>query len=113
MSVISGIGTTTFEPFSRICRRNTKGVLYDFSIYGASEGLFAACDEIESEKQLLLVESCYYEFIPTDDKNRILSLNELEVGKEYIILITNQAGLYRLLASGENNHSGTREFSQF
>ena len=95
MSVISGIGTTTFEPFSRICRRNTKGVLYDFSIYGASEGLFAACDEIESEKQLLLVESCYYEFIPTDDKNRILSLNELEVGKEYIILITNQAGLYR------------------
>ena len=69
--------------------------MYDFSIYGASEGLFAACDEIESEKQLLLVESCYYEFIPTDDKNRILSLNELEVGKEYIILITNQAGLYR------------------
>lgn len=97
MSVICGIGTSTFTPFSKLARKYTKGIPFDFSIYGASEGLFAAVDELESPKQLMLVDSCYYEFIPqdTEDESVTLSLDELEVGKEYEIVITNQAGLYR------------------
>lgn len=95
MSVISGIGTASFVPFTNIARRYTKDIPFDFSIYGASEGLFAACDRLESDKQLLLTDSCYYEFIPVENENVILSLDELEIGKEYEIIITNQAGLYR------------------
>lgn len=94
-SIISGIGTTTFSAYSKLARNYTKGVPYEYSIYGASEGLFAACDEAECEKQLLLVDSCFYEFIPVDDQDKIFSIDELEIGKEYIIIITNQAGLYR------------------
>lgn len=95
LSVISGIGTSTFEPFSRIARRYTTGIPFDFSIYGASEGMMAAVDELESPKQLLLVDGCYLEFIPEDDPESILSIDELEVGHEYEIVLTNQAGLYR------------------
>ena len=95
MSAICGIGTSTFEQFYKLSRTMTGDIPYDFSIYGASEGLFAAVDELNSAKQLMLVESCFYEFIPTEDESRILCLDELEVGKEYEIIITTQSGLYR------------------
>lgn len=95
LSVLCSIGTSTFAPFAKIARRYTKDVPFDFSIYGASEGLFAAVDELDSPDQLLLVDSCFYEFIPVDDESKLLLLDELEVGKEYEIIITNQAGLYR------------------
>ena len=95
MQVIGAIGTSTFEPFTKLARQNTEGIIFDYSIYGASEGLFAAVDEPEIKRQLLLVDSCYYEFIPVEDEEKILPLDELEVGREYEIVITNQAGLYR------------------
>ncbi|MBR0418502.1 MAG: GH3 auxin-responsive promoter family protein, partial [Erysipelotrichaceae bacterium] len=44
---------------------------------------------------MVSIDSCYYEFIPVDDETKILSLDELEIGKEYEIVITNQAGFYR------------------
>jgi hypothetical protein len=43
----------------------------------------------------MLVDSCYYEYIPVDDEDSVLSLDELEIGKEYELIITNQAGFYR------------------
>ena len=95
MSVICGIGTSTFEQFYRLSKTITGDIPYDFSIYGASEGLFAAVDELNSPRQLLLVRSCFYEFIPVEDESSILCLDELETGKEYEIIITNLAGLYR------------------
>lgn len=95
LAVISGIGTSTFAPFSKIARNYTAGIPFDFSIYGASEGMMAAVDELESAKQLLLVDGCYMEFIPESDQDKILAIDELEVGEEYEIVLTNQAGLYR------------------
>lgn len=95
MSVICGIGTSTFEQFYKLSKTMTGDIPYDFSIYGASEGLFAAVDEVDSPEQLMLAESCFYEFIPIDEESRILCLDELEVGKEYEIIVTTQSGLYR------------------
>lgn len=95
LCVISGIGTSTFTPFTKILRNYTEGIPFDFSIYGASEGLVAACDELESPKQLVLVDGNYYEFIPTDNEDEIYSLDELEVGREYEIVVTNTSGFYR------------------
>jgi hypothetical protein len=95
LCVISGIGTSTYAPFAELARKYSKDILFDFSIYGATEGLFAACDRIGDGRQLMLPDSCYYEFIPVDDESRIFSITELEVGRDYEIVITNQAGLYR------------------
>ena len=95
LSVMYGIGSASFLPFVKIARNYTEGIPYDFSIYGASEGLFAIADRVDELNQLLLVDSCYYEFIPIDDETKILSLDELEKEKDYEIIITNQCGLYR------------------
>ena len=95
MSVIFGIGTATFEPFTEMLKKWAGDVPLDLAFYAASEGLLAACDALNDKKQLLLVDSCYYEFLPVDGGDTILSLDQLEVGKQYQIVITNQAGLYR------------------
>ena len=99
MSVMCGIGTSTFTPFSKKARKLAEGVPFDYSIYGASEGLFAAVDELDCPDQLMLVDSCYYEFIPQNEEGGeediILGIDELEEGREYEIVITNQSGFYR------------------
>ncbi|MBR0308228.1 MAG: GH3 auxin-responsive promoter family protein [Mogibacterium sp.] len=95
MSVICGIGTSTFEQFYKLSKSMTGDIPYDFSIYGASEGLFAAVDELNSPKQLMLVESCFYEFVPVEDESKVLCIDELEIGQKYEIIVTTQSGLYR------------------
>lgn len=95
IGALYGIGTSTFTPFAKATRKYAHNVPFDYSIYGASEGLFAAVDALNSAPQLMLPDSCFYEFIPVDDPDTILELDELTVGQEYEIIITNQAGLYR------------------
>ena len=95
MSVIYGISGSIYTGYANNVRKITKDIPFDCSIYGASEGLFATPNNLDVEKRLLVVDSCYFEFIPLDDESKILSLDELELGKEYEIVITNQAGLYR------------------
>ena len=95
LSVMYGIGSASFAPFAKMARAYTGDIPYDYSIYGASEGLFASTVALEDPRQLMLVDSCYYEFIPVEDESKILSINELEIGREYEIVVTNQSGLYR------------------
>ncbi len=96
MTVISSIGNASFRPSSEYIRALAEGIPLDFSIYGASEVLVAACYELENTDMQLLTDSCYYEFIRFGDENEeILGISELTAGEKYEILITNQAGLYR------------------
>ena len=96
MTVISSIGNASFRPSSEYIRSLADGIPLDFSIYGASEALVAACYELENTDMQLLTDSCYYEFIRYGDENEnILGIGELTAGEKYEILITNQAGLYR------------------
>ena len=48
---------------------------------------------------VLAVQSNFYEFIPKEDidrsNRRLLLCNELEIGKEYLLVVTTAAGLYR------------------
>lgn len=96
LTVICGIGNASFKPAADYIRSFAKGVSFDFSIYGASEGLVAACYELENTDMQLLTDSCFYEFIPYGEPDtNVLTLDKLEKGKQYEILITTQAGLYR------------------
>ena len=99
LTVLCSIGNASFKPAADYVRRFSAGVPFDFSIYGASEALVAACCELEDTRMQLLTDSCFYEFIPaeeTDDENRrLLTLDQLEDGQKYEVLITTRAGLYR------------------
>lgn len=96
LTMISSIGNASFKPAADYVRAVAGDVRFDFSIYGASEGLVAACYELENTNMQLLTDSCFYEFIPAGEENgEVLTLSQLEAGKQYEILITTQAGLYR------------------
>jgi hypothetical protein len=71
-----------------------------YEVYNASEGYFAVQDRLDKKGMLLLLDNhIYYEFIPLDqEKNlnpKVLNLSEVEVGKDYCIVITNSSGLWR------------------
>lgn len=65
--------------------------------YAASEGYMAMPVTLNANDYVLLPRSLIYEFIPVDapEGTRPLFMNELEVGKDYEIIVTNFSGLYR------------------
>lgn len=96
LTFICGIGNASFKPAADAVRALSDGVPFDFSIYGCSEGLIAACYKLDCTEMQLLTDSCFYEFIPTDGpEGKVLTIDQLEQGKKYEILITTQSGLYR------------------
>ncbi len=71
-----------------------------YEIYNASEGFFAIQDHNNSKELLLMLDyGIFYEFIPMDTygtaKQKVIPLSEVEVGKNYAIIITTNAGLWR------------------
>ena len=71
-----------------------------YEIYNASEGFFACQDRNDSKELLLMLDyGIFYEFIPMDTygtpEEKIIPLGEVETGKNYAVVITTNAGLWR------------------
>ena len=71
-----------------------------YEIYNASEGFFAIQDQNDSSELLLMLDyGIFYEFIPMPtygtSKEKVIPLSEVEIGKNYAVLITTNAGLWR------------------
>ncbi len=71
-----------------------------WEVYNASEGYFGTQSELDADDMLLLLDNgVYYEFIPMEEWNnenpKTITLEEVEVGKNYAILITTNSGLWR------------------
>jgi len=96
-------GGVSFEPY----REQYKKVLpkADFKyyeIYNASEGFFAIQDSNYSNELLLMLDyGIFYEFIPMDTfgtlNQRVIPLSEVQLNKNYALVITTNAGLWRYL----------------
>jgi hypothetical protein len=74
--------------------------MYYLETYNASEGFFGIQDQVNSEEMLLMLDyGIYYEFLPLehlcDDHPQTLSLGEVELQKNYAIIISTNAGLWR------------------
>ena len=68
--------------------------------YNASEGFFGMQDQPDSDELLLLLDyGIFYEFILTEDLEkenpRVISLEGVEVGKNYALMISTNGGLWR------------------
>ncbi len=73
-----------------------------YEIYNASEGFFAIQDQNDCNELLLMLDyGIFYEFIPMDtfgtSNEKIIPLSQVEIGKNYAIVITTNAGLIRYL----------------
>ncbi len=73
-----------------------------YQVYNASEWFFGIQDENDVDDMLLLTNhGTFYEFIALENYGTtnvpVLSLQEVELGKEYVIIITNCSGFWRYI----------------
>ncbi len=96
-------GGVSFEPY----RDQYKKLLPNnnfkyYEIYNASEGFFAIQDLNYSNDLLLMLDyGIFYEFIPMDtfgtENQKVIQLADVELFKNYAVVITTNAGLWRYL----------------
>lgn len=94
-------GGVSFTPYKDLFKKlfNNSGIAY-MQLYNASEGFFGIQDERVSDEMLLMLDyGIYYEFIPLDEVHKehpkTYNLAEIEKGKDYAMLISTNAGLWR------------------
>lgn len=96
-------GGVSFEPYKDQYHKLLPSADFKYyEIYNASEGFFAIQDQNGCNELLLMLDyGIFYEFIPMDtfgtSAQKIVSLRDVEVGKNYAMLITTNAGLVRYL----------------
>ncbi|MEB3344075.1 GH3 auxin-responsive promoter family protein [Aquimarina gracilis] len=94
-------GGVSFDPYrDQYAKILPKDSFKYYEIYNASEGFFAIQDHNDSSELLLMLDyGIFYEFIPMDaygtSDEKIIPLNEVEIGKNYALVITTNAGLWR------------------
>jgi hypothetical protein len=96
-------GGVNFEPYRKQYNeiiRSDKMVYLE--TYNASEGFFGIQDQRDSKELLLMLDyGIFYEFIPVENLNdpqpETLLLQDVEVGKNYAMVITTNGGLWRYI----------------
>ncbi|MGD0712148.1 MAG: GH3 auxin-responsive promoter family protein [Bacteroidales bacterium] len=94
-------GGVSFVPYREQFRKMIPSVKMNYiETYNASEGFFGIQDRNHADDMLLMLDyGIYYEFIPADqfDKENpeTVLLDEVETGKNYALVITTNAGLWR------------------
>lgn len=97
-------GGVSFTPYQDQFRRLIPSPVMRYQeTYNASEGFFAAQDNIMASEGLLLFlnHGIFYEFMPMEEcgkeNPRTLQLNEVELGQQYALVISTNGGLWRYL----------------
>ena len=96
-------GGISFDPYRDQYRKLFPSDSFKFyENYNASEGFFAIQDRNNADDMLLMLDyGIFYEFIPMDafgtSKQKTVSLADVEMGKNYAIVITTNSGLWRYL----------------
>lgn len=93
--VIAG-GGGSFSIYSKALKKHLGNIPHNYGLYASSEAVIGKAVQDNSDIYTLADSSDFFEFLPTDDKVcETLLADELEVGKSYKVLVTNNAGLYR------------------
>jgi len=96
-------GGVSFDPYRDQYKKILpKSDFKYYEIYNASEGFFAIQDLNNSNDLLLMLDyGIFYEFIPMDvfgtSDEKAIRLSEVELHKNYAVVITTNAGLWRYL----------------
>lgn len=121
MKYIMGVGTGGFKVYADKIREHYTGSEIKQLKMGinASEGVFSVPFALDCDDGVLVPDSVFYEFLPLDagdDFSKIVTLDKVETGKEYEIIITNCSGFYRyrmrdaVRVTGKHNDTPTIQF---
>ncbi len=99
LAVIGAIGTGGFAVYTKKVKKYAKDIPFSYIGYAASESLFAVDRHMGEGDFTLIPNGGFYEFLPadseTDDPLSTITIDKLEVGKDYEIILTNLSGFYR------------------
>ncbi len=96
-------GGVSFAPYQEQYRNMfPSDNMHYMETYNASEGFFALQDEPEKDDMLLMLDyGIFYEFIPLEQIEqefpKALTLEEVQVGHNYAMVITTNSGLWRYM----------------
>jgi hypothetical protein len=84
-------------------------------MYNASEGFFAAQDDPDEDGMLLFLDhGIFYEFMPVEEYGKAvpktIGLKEVEIGKNYALVISTNGGLWRYLVGDTIQFTSTFPF---
>lgn len=96
-------GGVSFIPYQEIYRKLIPGdQMHYMETYNASEGFFGIQDDLNNTDLLLMPDyGIFYEFVPAENINTdspvAYTLDEIETGKNYALVISTSGGLWRYL----------------
>lgn len=95
-------GGVSFTPYREQFHKLIGKKIHYLEMYNASEGFFAAQDNPSEEGMLLFVDhGVFMEFMPVEEYGKkhpeTVGLNEVELGKNYALIISTNGGLWRYL----------------
>lgn len=90
-------GAVAFGPYRNLFKELIPSDKMNYQeVYNASEGFFGIQDDPNSDDMLLMLDyGVYYEFVPMDDESKIIPLGQVELGVNYALVISTNAGLWR------------------
>ena len=111
-------GGVSFTPYRDLFKGLIKSdKMHYMETYNASEGFFSIQDSFENDDMLLMLDyGIYYEFIAADDmsndidEKKAIPLEEVECGKNYIILISTNSGLWRYMIGDTVRFTSTNPY---
>ena len=112
-------GGANFAPYTEKLRNNIMGPEVKVFYLGvsASEGFFSTVCRMDDPASVLTPDGCFMEFLDVDDENaKCVTMDKLEEGKSYELIITSFGGLYRynmhdvLTVKGFHNKTPLIEF---
>lgn len=109
-------GAVAFGPYRESFKKLVPGDhMHYMEIYNASEGFFGVKDTDEPDEMLLMLDyGVFYEFIPVEEWNKeypkTLWLDQVEVGKNYAMVISTNGGLWRYKIGDTVRFTSTRPF---
>ena len=96
-------GGVAFDPYRELFKELIPNPNLNYQeVYNASEGFFGLQDQPNVHELLLMLDyGMFYEFIPMEEFGKefpkVLTLEEVELGKNYAIVLSTNAGLWRYL----------------
>lgn len=109
-------GGVSFAPYRKQFEQMIPGgTMHYMDTYNASEGFFAAQDDLSQEGMLLFLKhGIFYEFMPMEEygkeEPRTLTLSEVELDKNYALVISTNGGLWRYLVGDTIQFSSLAPF---
>lgn len=109
-------GGVSFEPYREQYKKLfPKENFRYYEIYNASEGFFAIQDLNNSNELLLMLDyGIFYEFIPMETfgttNQKVIPLSEVELHKNYAIVISTNSGLWRYLIGDTVRFTSTNPY---